>query len=127
MTTTVLYDGDCGFCEAFARRLARRPAIVVQPIDTLSGAELLADLTPEERLASFHLVDPSGIRLSGGAAIPAVLRELPLGRLTARVASKFPRSVDRVYRLVARHRRGISRLLGQRACRATRASRERSD
>src|ERR1700730_5258081 len=75
----VLYDGDCGFCRwSLAKLLAldrrRRGAL-----ETPAAAALLADLTPEQRAASWHLIAPDGRRWSAGAAAPPLLRLLPGG------------------------------------------------
>lgn len=116
---TVLFDADCGLCRWAAERLrrwdrARRLRFVA--LGTPEADRLLPDLTPPERAASWHLVDADGRVASGGAAVPAVLRLLPLGRPAAAVSSRFPRLTDAVYRWIAAHRDELGRLLGERAC-----------
>jgi len=49
-------------------------------------------------------------------AVPVLLRLLPGGKGLARVAARFPRTVDRLYRFVARNRSTLGRLVGSRAC-----------
>jgi predicted DCC family thiol-disulfide oxidoreductase YuxK len=71
--------------------------------------DLLQALTPTERMASWHLISPSGRRRSGGAAVPALLRLLPAGRLPAAGFARFPRLTDRGYRWVAEHRSQLSK------------------
>jgi predicted DCC family thiol-disulfide oxidoreductase YuxK len=114
----VLYDGDCGFCKWMLAGLLRmdderrlRPMALQRP----EAEALLADLSPDERMASWHLISPTGERHSGGAAIPPVLRLLPRGRIPAAAFAPFPRVTDRGYRWVADHRVGLSKLVSSRA------------
>lgn len=110
----VLYDGDCGFCVWLLAGLlrwdtqARLRPIALQRDE---ADELLVELTPAERRASWHLLSASGERRSGGAALPALLRLLPAGRLPARAFARFPRLTDGGYRWVAAHRSQLSRWL----------------
>jgi predicted DCC family thiol-disulfide oxidoreductase YuxK len=115
----VLYDEDCGFCRWSLDRLLRwdrgdrlRPV----PIQSEEGDRLLADLRLEDRLASWHLVAPDGRRTSGGAATAPLARLLPAGAPVALLAETFPRTTDRAYRWVARHRDELGRRLGEQAC-----------
>ena len=77
---------------------------------------MLADLRLEDRLASWHLLTPDGRRYSGGAATAPLARLLPAGAPVAVFAETFPRTTDRVYRWVARHRDALGRRLGEQAC-----------
>jgi predicted DCC family thiol-disulfide oxidoreductase YuxK len=69
----VLYDADCDFCtwllSALLRwdRAARLHPIALQRSE---ADDLLQELTPTERMASWHLISPTGERRSGGAAVP---------------------------------------------------------
>ena len=93
MRWTVLYDRDCGFCRwSLAQLLAldRRRRLRPVALGTPEADALLADLTPEQRAASWHLVSPDGRRWSAGAAAPPLLRLLPGGRLPAAVACAGP-------------------------------------
>ncbi|HEX6263909.1 MAG TPA: DUF393 domain-containing protein [Actinomycetota bacterium] len=115
----VLYDNDCGFCRWSLDRLlrwdrARRLRAV--PIQGEEGDRLLADLSEEARLASWHLVTPDGRRYSGGAAAGPLARLLPAGAPVALLADTFPRTTDRLYRWVARNRDSLGRRLGEEAC-----------
>jgi predicted DCC family thiol-disulfide oxidoreductase YuxK len=107
----VLYDSECGLCKWLLAGLLRcdrtarlRPLALQRP----ESDELLGDLTPAERTASWHLISPSGARRSGGAAIAPVLELLPRGRLAAAALARFPRLTDGGYRWVAEHRSRIS-------------------
>ncbi len=114
----VLYDADCGFCTWLLAGLLRwdragrlRPLALQRP----EADELLADLAPAERTASWHLVSPTGARHSGGDALAPLLRLLPGGRVPAAMFARFPRLTDRGYRWVAEHRSRISRWVPARA------------
>jgi predicted DCC family thiol-disulfide oxidoreductase YuxK len=126
---TLLYDADCGFCKwalsLFLRwdRAGRiRPVALQRP----EAAELLSELTPDQRLASWHLVSAAGERRSGGAAFPLLLRRLPGGRLPARAVEQVPSATDSAYGWVAGHRAALSRFIPARAkVRASRLVHER--
>lgn len=112
-TLLVLFDADCGFClygRDLLLRWDRRGRLTTGMIQDHERTTL-ADLTPEQRLASWHVVHPDGRRESGGAALAAVLEVLPGAGCPARAARAFPTPVDRVYRWVASHRVAISRVL----------------
>jgi predicted DCC family thiol-disulfide oxidoreductase YuxK len=109
----VLYDSDCGFCKwaldkilAWDRNRRLRPVA----IQSEEGQRLLADIAPDRRLDSWHLVDDGQVR-SGGAAAPVLFQELPAGRPLAATLRAFPRATDRAYRWVAGHRDLLARLL----------------
>lgn len=109
----MLFDADCGFClygRDLLLRWDRRGRLTAGMIQDHERTTL-ADLTPEQRLASWHVVHPDGRRESGGAALAAVLEVLPGARCLARGARAFPVPVDRGYRWMASHRVAISRLL----------------
>jgi predicted DCC family thiol-disulfide oxidoreductase YuxK len=115
----VLYDEDCGFCRwgvDRVLRLDRRHELEAVPIRSENGAELLPSMTLDERLESWHVRSPDGRLWSGGQAVPIVLRLLPGGKVLAPVAARFPRTVDRLYRFVARNRSMLGRLVGAKAC-----------
>ena len=115
----LLYDGDCGFCRWATDRVLgwdRRGALLALPIQSEEGDRLLDGMTPGRRLSSWHLASPDGRVNSGGAAVAPLARVLPLGRPIELVARSFPAATDAAYRLVARHRAGLARLLGARAC-----------
>jgi predicted DCC family thiol-disulfide oxidoreductase YuxK len=116
--TTILYDSDCGFCRWSLAKLLRwdrhavlRPVALQDP----EAASLLRGMSEAERLASWHLVEPTGEAHSAGAALPRLLRLLPGGTLLAGMAERAPRLRDRGYRWVADHRSWFGRLLSERA------------
>ncbi len=108
----VLYDADCGFCKWLLSgllhwdRAARLTPVALQRRD---AEELLGDLAPAERMASWHLISPAGERHSGGAALAPLMRLLPAGRLPAGALALSPALTERGYRWVAAHRSELSR------------------
>jgi len=113
----LLYDADCGFCRwAVAWALDRDGEGRIEPVPIGSdrGAELLWDLAPAQRISSVHLITADRGRLSGGAAVSALLQSLP-NRNLARLAATSPRATGAGYRFVARHRRTFSRLVSDAA------------
>ncbi len=89
----VLYDSDCGLCNWLLAGLLRWDrGFLLHPValERPEADELLADLTPAERMASWHLIGPTGHRVSGGAALPPLLRLLRGGRLPRRRSLGFP-------------------------------------
>ncbi len=110
----VLYDADCGFCKwSLDKLLAWDRARRLRPvaIQSTEGERLLAPMPEAERLASWHLVLPSGEVRSGGAAAAPLARLLPSGRPLAALFDTFPRATERAYRWVAGHRSALARLV----------------
>jgi predicted DCC family thiol-disulfide oxidoreductase YuxK len=114
----ILYDGECRFCRwavAWALDRDERRAVHVAPIQSSTGARLLADIAPAERLREVHVVHDDGRRESGGTAARAVLSALPSTRRLARLADLSPRATDALYAFVADHRGQFGRLVPDRA------------
>jgi predicted DCC family thiol-disulfide oxidoreductase YuxK len=113
----VLYDSDCGFCKVMLAMLLssdRASRLTPVPIESARGDELLSQIAPSDRISSWHLIDEVGILRSGGAAVPAALRELPHGEGIAWVTARFPRATSGAYDWVADHRALLGRLFGKR-------------
>ncbi len=109
----VLYDPDCGFCRvslAVVLRWDRHGRLRPVPLGGEEADALLHGMPEDERMASWHLVEPGSVH-SGGAAFAPVLARLPGGRPLARLSARFPRASERAYRLVADHRSLFGRLL----------------
>jgi predicted DCC family thiol-disulfide oxidoreductase YuxK len=107
MRTTLLYDRDCGFCRwCLGKVLAwdRRSSIRPVAIQSEEGDRLLMGMPERERLASWHLVDESGMVRSAGAAFPELFRLLPAAAPLAALTARAPRVTDRAYRWVAANR-----------------------
>jgi predicted DCC family thiol-disulfide oxidoreductase YuxK len=110
----VIYDADCGFCRwslAELLTLDRRGRLRPLELSAPEADALLADLSPAQRAASWHLVSPDGRRWSAGPAAAPLLALLPGGRLPARLLSAFPAATERAYRWVADHRSSLGRLI----------------
>jgi predicted DCC family thiol-disulfide oxidoreductase YuxK len=113
----LLYDPDCGFCRwslAWVLRADRDNRVRPVPLGSPESDALLADLTPEERMRSWHLIAPDGRRWSAGYAAPPLLRLLPGGKVPATVLAAAPEITDRAYRFVADHRSTFSKLIPER-------------
>jgi predicted DCC family thiol-disulfide oxidoreductase YuxK len=111
---TVLYDEDCGFCKwsldkilAWDRNRHLRPVA----IQSEEGQRLLASVPEEERLDSWHLVEPSGEVRSAGSAAAPLFDLLPGGKPLAGIARALPGPTEGAYRAVAGNRDRLARLL----------------
>jgi len=111
---TLLYDADCGFCRSSLalilawdthRRL--RPVALQDP----EADRLLADLSPQERMASWHLVSADGTVRSAGDALEALFSLLPGGAAPSALARRFPGAARHGYRQVVEHRSRLGRLI----------------
>jgi predicted DCC family thiol-disulfide oxidoreductase YuxK len=108
----VLFDRDCGICQASARALDRwdrRGRLDLVPLQTVAGwtASSLAD--------TLHVVDEATGRVArGGDAALAIASELPGGGIVRllRLVAPFRWVVGRLYDVVARNRHRIGRRLG---------------
>jgi predicted DCC family thiol-disulfide oxidoreductase YuxK len=110
----ILYDADCGFCRwslSWVLRADRRRRLRPVALQETEAESLLADLTPQDRMRSWHLVAPDDRRWSGGHAAPPLLRLLPGGTPVAVVAGIMPAFTERAYRWVADHRSMFSRAI----------------
>jgi predicted DCC family thiol-disulfide oxidoreductase YuxK len=108
----VLYDADCGFCTwllAGLLRFDRPQRLRPVALQRAEAGDLLGDLTPAERMASWHLVCGAGARFSAGAALAPLLALLPRGRVPAAVVARLPGITERAYRRTADHRTQLSR------------------
>ena len=94
----MLYDDECGFCKWSLDKLLawdRHRRLHPVAIQSAEGRRLLAGMTEDERLASWHLVVPSGEVRSGGGAAAPLARLLPGGRPLAALFEAFPRATER--------------------------------
>ena len=125
----IMYDPDCGFCRvslALLLRWDRHGRLRPVPLGSEEADAFLAGMPEEQRMASWHLVEPGtgaapppgtgaasppGTVHSAGAAFPPVFALLPGGRPLARLSARFPRASERAYRLVADHRSLLGRAL----------------
>ena len=115
---TVLYDHECGFCRwSIGRLLAWDRAGRLRPlaIQSSEGQRLLADLTPEQRLATAHAVDAAGRRTSGGDAMAPIAAVLPGGGPLEALARRAPALARAGYRAVAGRRSVFGTLISDAA------------
>jgi predicted DCC family thiol-disulfide oxidoreductase YuxK len=103
----VLYDAECGVCRVSVALLLRtdpggrlRPV----PIQGAEGQRLLADVPPERRLASAHVVDADGQVTSGGDGAAVIAATVPALRVFAPALHAAGPLVRGGYDLVAAHR-----------------------
>ncbi|MGH2873403.1 MAG: DCC1-like thiol-disulfide oxidoreductase family protein, partial [Solirubrobacteraceae bacterium] len=107
MSWQVVYDADCGLCRCTLALLLwgdRRRLLAPVALGTPRAARLLAELSEQERAASWHLIAPNAQRWSAGAALAVALALLPGGRLPAALLRRIPGPTERGYRWVAEHR-----------------------
>jgi predicted DCC family thiol-disulfide oxidoreductase YuxK len=120
---TVLYDRDCGFCRwSIGKLLAwdRDGRLRPVAIQSEEGERLLADLAPDQRLASAHAIDAAGRRTSGGDALAPMAEVLPGGRPLAALARRAPGLARAGYDAIAGRRPLFGKLV-------TDAAKERAD
>ena len=101
------YDADCGPCSRFKRVvgvLDSRRRIAPISLARADADGILDGVPASRRHSSFHLVAPDGQVLSGAAAIPALVRMLPGGRIPSLMlmAPGVPRAVRFVYQTLSR-------------------------
>lgn len=117
----VLYDADCGFCTWVVDRIAARVApgaLEIVPLQSARADDLLGGRVDEAaKWESWHFVEPDGSVHSGGAGVPLILRHVRGGRTMGRVAARFPRATAAAYRLVARNRDRLGRVVRADRCR----------
>jgi predicted DCC family thiol-disulfide oxidoreductase YuxK len=115
----VLYDQDCGFCRwATGKLLAwdRRGRLRAVALQAPGADQLLPGLDRNQQMTSWHLLTPDGRVRSAGRAVAPLLRLLPAGTPLAVVAESFPKTTDRLYDWISRHRERLGSLLGQQRC-----------
>ena len=116
---TVLYDRDCGICQATIRQLRRwdrngRLAMLPLQSAPTSGDPAIRTAAAESPLESaLHVVAADGRVYAGGDAALAIVRELPGGHLLDpwRDVAPFRWVVGAGYDAVAHHRHEIGRAL----------------
>jgi predicted DCC family thiol-disulfide oxidoreductase YuxK len=116
---TVLYDRDCGICQATVRQLRRwdrNDRLAMLPLQSAptSRDPAIRTAAAESPLESaLHVVAADGRVYAGGDAALAIVRELPGGHLLDpwRDVAPFRWVVGAGYDAVARHRHEIGRAL----------------
>jgi predicted DCC family thiol-disulfide oxidoreductase YuxK len=116
----VLYDADCGFCRWSADQILARDRgghLRAVPLQSAEADLLLRGMDQETKMASWHLVTEDGTIYSAGSAIAPLMRILPgLPRRFAPFTAAVPPVTGIAYRLIARNRERLGRLIGAQAC-----------
>jgi predicted DCC family thiol-disulfide oxidoreductase YuxK len=105
----LLYDGDCGFCRTWIRRLERwdvHQRIQCLPSNERSAIPDLPPLSDEALNRAMHLITPDGRVFAGGVAVPEMLPFLRGGRWLRPIFAMpgIQAVTNRVYAWVAEHR-----------------------
>jgi predicted DCC family thiol-disulfide oxidoreductase YuxK len=122
-TLLILFDGDCGLCQAarrWAQRRDRQRCLSFVPYQRANLERLAPGLTAAQAARALYAVAPDGRRLRGARAVFETLRHLPgWWGWVGRVGAWTPVSLlaEPCYRLVARHRARLSQWLGLTQCR----------
>ncbi len=104
-TTWLLFDGDCRVCSAaasWAQALAFPGRLHARPIQ--DSADLLRELSAEERLGAVHAVATDGRVRSGPDALPLILAAMAGGPGLERLLESSPparSTLARAYGLLA--------------------------
>jgi len=121
-TSLVIYDGNCGICQAFANWVMRQDReerlglIAYQHADLNRVAPGLAHESVQQAL---HFIDARGRPLRGARAVFEVFRNLPgiWGWAGTLLANPILSAVSEpLYRLIARYRANVSGLLKLQVC-----------
>lgn len=119
MSAVLLYDGECGLCRAAvrgARALARRGSIKPVAAQSDRGRALTPEMSDEERMASFHLVEDGRV-VSGPEALAPTIRHLRVVAPAARVLERkgvVYRAAAATYHWITPRRRSLSRFIPKR-------------
>jgi predicted DCC family thiol-disulfide oxidoreductase YuxK len=114
---TVAYDAECALCRSAARRLGKldtRGRLTLVPFQDLASRDEQGEVPRSGELAgALHVFRADGSSVSGGKAVLEVASAIPRLRPIAALG-RLPivnRLVEPLYRLVARHRHRLSRLI----------------
>ena len=111
----LIYDGDCSFCRYwvdYGRRLTR-DSVAYAPYQEVAAQ--FPQIPIERFRLAAQFVDPDGTISSGAAAIYSVLSYARGGKWLLWLYTHlrlFAGVSERIYLWVARHRNGLSRLMG---------------
>jgi predicted DCC family thiol-disulfide oxidoreductase YuxK len=110
----LVYDGDCGLCQAAVRLLERRVRPPVRSVAWQRSDLDALGLAPEEAQRAVCLVEPWGAVRTGAGAVAAVLCAAGGAWAIAGGALGLPglrRAGEATYEAVARHRHRFAPLL----------------
>jgi predicted DCC family thiol-disulfide oxidoreductase YuxK len=110
--TIVLFDGECGLCTGWMKRIARadrRGVFTMHPFQSTEARAILRRLGRADTVAETMLAVHGVEALAGSDAFLYVMRRLPFPWKLLGIARFVPKSLrDLVYGLVARNRYRIS-------------------
>lgn len=114
----LLYDGQCRLCRFVVRcvvQLDRRQELALLPLQDDATTPLLAAVPADERFDTWRLASKDGSVNGFGAGAPELLRAMGVTRPLGRLLGKIPDPMlDRTYRLIARNRGTLGRLVPDR-------------
>jgi predicted DCC family thiol-disulfide oxidoreductase YuxK len=115
---TVVYDADCGVCQASVAWIRRRDRRGVFRFVGNDAAELPAGVSLEETEHTMVVLEEGGRKFTRGGGVARILRELrgwsALGALLR--APGLRQLADWGYDRFAKNRHRVSAALGMRAC-----------
>jgi predicted DCC family thiol-disulfide oxidoreductase YuxK len=118
----VIYDGDCGVCQAskdWAAGLDATGRLGFSAFQTADLAKVAPGLSPEMASQALHFIRSDGRRFQGARAVFETMQRLPgvwgvLGAILSFPVLSF--LAEPFYRLFARYRGHVSRYLGLDRC-----------
>jgi predicted DCC family thiol-disulfide oxidoreductase YuxK len=111
----MVFDGDCNFCTLWIHRWQKLTGDAVDylPSQDPQIAKQFPEIPREQFQNSVQLIEPDGAVFSGAEAVFRAVAKNPRRQRPLRAYEKFPAFAgftERVYKFVAGHRTGFSRL-----------------
>lgn len=109
----LLWDGECAFCRRWIERWQGITGDRVDYAPYQEAAGCFPEISRAEFKRAVQLIEPDGTVSSGAAAVAGALARVPRFSWIARLYWRLPGLApvaDLAYRMVARHRRLLSRL-----------------
>jgi len=109
---TLVYDGECGFCQGWAEWVHRHDVkgqIRLMTCQSNERRERLPQIREEDCLRAMYVIFPDNRFYSGADAAPHILEALPRWRwclLLFRIPGTLLLARP-IYRFIARHRRNL--------------------
>jgi len=116
--SAVLYDANCRFCRwslSWLLRLDRRRSLRPVALDSSEADALVGGMSDDERFGSWHLAVPGQDVSSGGAAVAPLVGCMTSSDRIQRGIGYLTVPLSLGYRIVARSRGRLGRLVGDRA------------
>lgn len=117
----LMFDGGCPFCRAAARlvaRLERNQRLALLSRDDEATTSYVARIPAHEIQVSWHLVEPTGVRMMHGPAGIRVLEYIPATRWLAWIMRTFRLTplVTALNQVLGRTRKPLDRFSPIRSC-----------